>query len=497
MADKLIEVSLIETTYTNKRLKSIIETINTYLIRNKGGVSDFNLMRDIVERNTDSLDEEINSQIPIPLYLGLMGTMLGIIIGLFFIPTIDSIVGTSFAIGDQVTVPSTGQQGVIVEINDANEFVLQLKDESFVVNQKDDLSKPSGVDILLGGVKIAMISSFIGLLLTVLLSGWFYKRARIRAEANKNLFYTFLQTELLPVMANDTATVMRTLEMSLNSFNQDFGANANKFHESFGNFSGVVSEMGSISSDFRNLMGEIRKMNLLKLSKVNADLLSKISINAQGFDKFNKYLDMIDVFVEQAARLNQTLLEQLHRTGSIEEVASTIRTNVEQNQKIIGYLDAGLMEIETRKQTFHDSVIDIDNSLKKSLEELEKHTQESINAIKNITIKEEDLLEGLLTKDRGNLDKLKNLDAVKTNLDKLIQQGAEQSRNMASLSGSIDRLAEKIKNNQGKHVDEPPSYVKYLKYAAYLSGALIGSYIVITTLGGWVVKLFNSVISWF
>jgi hypothetical protein len=497
MAAKLVEVSLIETTHKNKPLKSIIETINTYLIRNRGGVSDFNLMRDIVERNTESLDEEINSQIPIPLYLGLMGTMLGIIIGLFFIPTIDSIVGTSFAVEDRVTIPSTGQQGVITQLNGENEAVLQLNDGSLVVKKKDDLSKPSGVDILLGGVKIAMISSFIGLLLTVLLSGWFYKRARIRAEANKNVFYTFLQTELLPVISSDTATVMRTLERSLNNFNIDFGVNANKFHESFGNFSEVVIEMGSISSDFKNLMGEIRKMNLLKLSKVNAELLNRISVSAQGFDKFNRYLEQIDAFIDQATRLNETLLEQLYRTGSIEDIASTIKTNVEQNQKIIEYLDTGLMEIETRKQVFHDSVIDIDESLRKSLEALEQHTQESINAIKNITIKEEDLLEGLLQKDRGNLDQLKNLDAVKLNLDKMIQQGADQAKALASLTSAMKEFAEKKeKLNEGYREDEP-RVLEYMKYAVYGTGAIIGSYIVVTKLADWSAKLFQVVIGWF
>ena len=37
-------------------------------------------MKDVVERYCDADEEEITTQQPIPLYLGLMGTMVGIII---------------------------------------------------------------------------------------------------------------------------------------------------------------------------------------------------------------------------------------------------------------------------------------------------------------------------------------------------------------------------------------------------------------------------------
>ena len=37
-----------------------INSINTYLLRNKGGVADFNLIKDIVERKTAADDNDIN-----------------------------------------------------------------------------------------------------------------------------------------------------------------------------------------------------------------------------------------------------------------------------------------------------------------------------------------------------------------------------------------------------------------------------------------------------
>ena len=71
----------IKTHHKNDILEVIISSLNKYLINNKGAVSDFHLMKDIVDRNCDAKEEEIHTQIPVPLYLGLTGTMLGILIG--------------------------------------------------------------------------------------------------------------------------------------------------------------------------------------------------------------------------------------------------------------------------------------------------------------------------------------------------------------------------------------------------------------------------------
>ena len=196
---------------------------------------------------------------------------------------------------------------------------------------------------------------------------------------------------------------------------------------SFSSFTGSIKDITTISEEFKSLLGEIRKLNLLKLSKVNSELLEKISVNAQGLDRFNDYLKQIDGFVENALRLNSTLSEQLQRTNSIEAIAKTISNNVEQNDKVINYLEAGLMEIDSRKQVISDAVISVDKQIQKSLDALEEHTQESIQAIRNIKIKEEDLLEKLLKEDRGNLDKLKNLDPIKVSLEKLIENTQRQN----------------------------------------------------------------------
>ena len=64
----------------NKIFESIKNSINKYLGNNSGSVIDFGLLKDAVDRHCDSVENDIATQTPIPLYWGLAGTMAGVII---------------------------------------------------------------------------------------------------------------------------------------------------------------------------------------------------------------------------------------------------------------------------------------------------------------------------------------------------------------------------------------------------------------------------------
>src|SRR5690554_6047630 len=114
------EISVINSpTNTGFFYEEILSPINNYLIKNKGAVGDFNLIKDIVDRSLDVEEEEISGNLPLPLYLGLFGTMLGIIISLV-----------------NISLQTSG-------------------------NEDSELIK-----ILLSGVKISMIASAIGIVYT-------------------------------------------------------------------------------------------------------------------------------------------------------------------------------------------------------------------------------------------------------------------------------------------------------------------------------------------
>ena len=69
--------------YGNSVFTAIIASINKYLGNSAGSIIDFNLIKDAIDRHCDTVENDINTQTPIPLYLGLAGTMAGVIVGLF------------------------------------------------------------------------------------------------------------------------------------------------------------------------------------------------------------------------------------------------------------------------------------------------------------------------------------------------------------------------------------------------------------------------------
>src|SRR5690606_8328941 len=157
----------------NKIKKTIIITINKYIQRNEGGIVDFHILKDIVDRNVDTIDEEISNKLPTPLYLGLAGTMIGIIIGLFFI---------------DFSTPSEG----------ADEM--------------------AGISPLIDGVKYAMSVSVIGLIFTTALAVLVYKEAKAKVNEGKNSFLSQIQTELLPTLIKSDDVAIQELSKELRIF---------------------------------------------------------------------------------------------------------------------------------------------------------------------------------------------------------------------------------------------------------------------------------------
>jgi len=419
MEAKYIEVTLIKSKgESNDVFDKVLNSVNTYLLRNKGAVSDFNLIKDVVERNTDAVDEEINTMLPIPLYLGLMGTMLGIVVGLFAMPSIS--------------------------------------DENF----------EKAIDILIGGVKIAMIASFTGLLLTVVLSGWRYKGAKTTAENLKNDFFTWLQTHLLPVLSQNTSSSIYSLQANLLKFNDTFSTNVVSFN-------GVLGKILESFDSQVNLMHELKEVDVAQLAKINVDVLKELRTSTKEFEKFNTYLHQVNSFVDNAQKLNFQIGNQLERTQSIELVAEAIGTNITANKEIISILQSELQEVSNRKQFVSDAVIDVDNSITKSLEKLKEHIDAQMESIRNITIKEESFLENLLGNDRGNLNELKKLGKLEKTMSSIEKATSTQNEKLDNLGKGITELTQVLKNQ--KQVDfKLPDTIIYLSYAFFGSGAIIG-----------------------
>lgn len=326
-----------------------------------------------------------------------------------------------------------------------------------------DSNFESAIDMLIGGVKIAMIASFVGLLFTVILSGWKYKGAKLYAEGLKNDFFTWIQTQLLPVLSQNISSSIYSLQANLLNFNDTFSTNVNSFN-------GLMTKILNSFDSQVNLMNELKEVDVAQLAKLNVNVLQELRTSTKEFEKFNLFLNQLNSFVDNAQKLNFNISNQLDRTYAIEQIASSIGSNISVNNELIGVLQSELREVSSRKQIVTEAVIDVDNILSKSFEDLRRHIDAQINAIKNITIKEEDLLEKLLKEDRGNLNELKKISELKSSVEK---GTVSQNEKLEQINKSLEILEEAIKNN-GKPDLQIPLVLKYTSYAFVGSGAILG-----------------------
>lgn len=374
----------------NPLIIKVIDTINSYLLKNKGGVSDFNLMKDIVERNCDAIDEEINQQLPIPIYLGLMGTILGIILGLWSI---------------------------------------HFDPQNFMESVTD----------LIESVKLAMVCSFMGLLLTTILSAKSYRGAKAKLEEQKNELFTFIQIELLPRLTMDANSSIVAMQAHIEKFNHDFAENVT-------NFDGIMVRILSVFDDQVQLQEELKELDIKQLAALNTNTLAELRKSMTEFEKFNQYLNLMNSFVQKTAQITDSVNDQLRRTDDIKHVISSMEENIENNRLVMEKLQNFLQKVEAHN-TLITATASLDDTLTDAIDQLRKHVQEEINAIKVHTSQASLDLNQLLISEKGNLEKLKNLDSL-SNLQQLVQSvtAMKESYDLQSyaLSDQVGNLAHAI-----------------------------------------------------
>jgi archaellum component FlaC len=409
-ADK-IEVNIVQCdSKKNHVLDNILFSVNNYLIRNRGASSDFNLIKDIVERNTNAVEEDINISIGIPLYLGLMGTMLGIVIGLFNMPDLG--VGTD--------------------------------------SKANDLLLNDGIGLLIGGVKIAMIASFSGLLFTIFNSGWAFKGARILVESRKNDFYTFIQIELLPIINQGLASTLESLQRNLMKFNGEFTSNLSQL-------SGIFESNSKTIKGQKELLDAIDKTKVAEMTKYNVKVLQQLDISVGQFEKFNHSFVDLNNFVENTHNLVSKSNEFLSRTDNLQVIAAKIESKLDESQQLIDFLSKHFHQLESHKKFITDSVAEVGYGISDTFKELKDHIENSSKAIKDFTVEELDALKTALSESKTNLSNLEHLTTITkdillfkngsaSQLEKLNSEIENNNKVLQQISSDINSLVTTTKN---------------------------------------------------
>ena len=222
----------------------IITRTNEYLCKNVGTSSDFGILKDICEHQVEILENEIHSRLNAPLYLGLAGTFIGIIIGLFGI------------------------------------------DISGILSSDVGMA---GLQHLINGVVAAMIAILLGLSFTIY-NTFHFGRIVKETDNKKEEYFNFLRRELMPVLANSMASSLNSLRGVLGHFVDKFGKNLDAYADSADLLNDNLEKQHLV-------LQEINKMSLTKTA-------NKI---AESFVALNNASDSLNVFHSYQSQLNQTI----------------------------------------------------------------------------------------------------------------------------------------------------------------------------------------------
>lgn len=273
-----LEYDAVTATSTSPEFGRIVTDTNDYLRANIGAAADFNTLRDISEREAALLDAEIEAQISTPLYLGLLGTFAGAILGLLAL---------------------------------VNPFgAAETTDAAASSFNNDDVTH------FLGGVLIAMCGSLFGLGFT-LWGNQLLKSARATRDRLKNGYYNFLQKALLPKLNSDMQRSMNSLQNVLDAFNEKFFSKVqDDFMTRIADFLPRVTENISIQKDF---LEKLQQIGYTELANATIKVFDRVDKSAGSFEKFLGYQEALNVSVEKGAQTVTTITALLNRLTALEQ----------------------------------------------------------------------------------------------------------------------------------------------------------------------------------
>lgn len=401
----------IETTHESETFENIVITLNRYLDENSEQVADYHLMKDVVSRNREVSESEIETLIPFTQYIGLVGTMIGIFIGV-------SLLVITGGIGKLMSGSSTA-----------------LSD--------------SGVTDLLGGVALAVITSAVGLLLTMAASHIF-KEAKRQVELRENNFLSWIQSELLPNLSTDFTSTLVKMTNNLKDFNDTFSVNTKKLDI-------TLSKVNDSYKSQARLLEELDRINITNIAAANVRVYESLKGCTEEIGFFATSLKDAHLYVEAVRELTSRLGETDQRVHTWERMGQ--------------FFEKEINEIEKRKAFISEAVGNVDEKLESSFKQLGKYSKLEVDRIAEEIFGQTDKLDKAMSMQENILEsKLKEmsdaidernrrlsetfnyLDQIVKALPEQMKQSSSELANLSKIKESIDDLHRTVEENADRSV---------------------------------------------
>jgi hypothetical protein len=343
--------------------KAIAAATNLYLHKNKGAAADFNILRDISERESDALENEIDTTLALPLYIGLMGTFLGVIIGLVRIAFLEG-------------------------INDAS------------------------IRTFLGGVLVGMAASALGLFLTTI-SNISFRKAKLSRDRYKNNYYTFLQAELLPSLTSNMAGSLTTLKDNLSAFNSEFSNN-------LANFKGSVESISANLTLQKDFLNTLDRVGYNTMAAANIEVFERIERSQPVFHSFINSIKEANLLTQQAKDSFEAIRQIMNDLRGFREGINGLGQYIKENDNLIdkqvkylnAYIDSASYASESMGKHFDKADDAITKFVNRRIDVLMQDSQRAAVQLEEYFDK--------LKKDNVHVELARHIDALKDEISNIV-----------------------------------------------------------------------------
>ena len=394
----------INSTHESDLFKNIVRTLNRYLGENSDQVSDYHLMKDVVDRNREVAESEIETLIPYTQYIGLIGTMLGIFLGVCVL-----------VFGDGLDNLMSGKISALAD---------------------------SGITELLGGVGIAVLTSAFGLGLTMR-SSYLFKEAKRVIELRQNDFLGWIQAEMLPNLSTDMTSTLVKMTNNLRNFNDTFSSNTAKLDR-------TLAKVNDSYTGQAKILEVLERVDVKKVAMANVQVYEKLKGCTDEIGLIGDALKSSRQYLQQVRELTEKLDAMDERTKTWEKMAKFFETEIK--------------EIERRKATISETVGNIDEKLKMSLDHLGQTAKTKSDEIAEKIIDENSKLDRALSQQETLLNR--KLGEMSDAIDK-------RNRKLTDIFSSLEQLTKTLPAELQRYTRELSNLSDIKKGIAGLEKAII------------------------
>ncbi|MCI4668442.1 MAG: hypothetical protein MRZ79_09900 [Bacteroidia bacterium] len=324
--------------------RDIIQMTNAYLSRNKGS-SQGERLQEIAERKSSSIEEAIETNLPLPLYIGLIATFTGVIIGLIKI---------------------------------AFEGVSDSAIQSFI-----------------GGVVVGMIGSASGLLLTVRSNGAFKRNKELRDDSIED-YFQFLRTQVFHPESAPVQGSVKDLRESLAAFQDGFAQYQGQMNDSltetlklFGELKDVFKQLRSIEQELRGLGGAVQLND--EMIQRQTRYMETYNQKAQEFSrKLAESMGQTDRQIEALVSQNIQSLDKSTKAAYVKMDQYLASLDGGDRQSFVRSLSQDLARIKDDVKTLQEKSVEVNVKLLERLALEENSRMQLSETLKNVNHKLEE-----------------------------------------------------------------------------------------------------------